>query len=249
MAADALIFDALLTQFGVARDSSLIVHSAFALLSRQGFAAEAVIDTLLERVRNGNLFMPTMTWRTVTPAQPNWDELGTASHTGVLSEIFRVRYAVARSIHPTHSVAGWGRAAPLLLSRHHVDETPVSANSPYGFMRDYDTFVLMIGVGMEACTAIHLAEETINEDLYVLPPVNAETYQCRDRAGTLHQVRTRRHRRLDRNFPKFVPVLSAKGLLQHGQIGSCPWLLFTMRAMLREVFAALLENPRAIIGR
>ena len=37
-------------------------------------------------------------------AEPNWDELGTPSHTGALSEVFRTRYAEARSIHPTHSV-------------------------------------------------------------------------------------------------------------------------------------------------
>ena len=84
MAADAKIFGSLLQQSGVARDSLLIVHSAFALLSRQGFAANEVIETLLHHIRDGGLFMPTMTWRTATPAHPVWDELETPSHTGIL---------------------------------------------------------------------------------------------------------------------------------------------------------------------
>ena len=245
--ADAKILGTILHQSGVSCDSLLVVHSAFAMLSRQGFSADATVEALLEHVRDGALFMPTMTWRTVTPAQPNWDEIETPSHTGILSEIFRRRYAIARSIHPTHSVAGWGRDAPMLLSRHHVDDTPVSANSPYALMRDYDTFILMIGVGLEACTAIHFAEETINEALYVLPPEAAETYQCRDRTGIVHQVRTRRHRRLNRDFPKFAPALIAKGWLHQGQIGPCPWVVVAMRDLLREVFAALLQSPDATL--
>ncbi len=99
-------FSPILRRFGVPRDGVLIVHSGIAQLSRQGFTAEGIIESLLDHAANGNVFMPTMTWRTVSPANPEWDEIRTPSHTGVLSEIFRARYAVARSIHPTHSVAG-----------------------------------------------------------------------------------------------------------------------------------------------
>jgi aminoglycoside 3-N-acetyltransferase len=237
----------ILEQFAVPRNGTLVVHSAIAALSRQGFHAEAMIESLIEYLSEGNLFMPTMTWRTVTPANPVWDELITPSHTGVLTEIFRTRYAVARSIHPTHSVAGWGPAAPLLLSRHHIDTTPVSGNSPYGLMRDYDAHVLMIGVGLECCTAIHLPEEAINVDLYVRPPEEAELYQCRDRHGVVHAVRTRRHPRLGRDFPQFSRPLAGQGLLATGSIRGCPYTIVSLRDLLRCVFAALIENPRATL--
>jgi hypothetical protein len=42
---------------------------------------------------------PDLTWRTVTPAQAVWDKILAASHTGALTEVFRTRYASARSIH------------------------------------------------------------------------------------------------------------------------------------------------------
>jgi aminoglycoside 3-N-acetyltransferase len=191
--------------------------------------------------------MPTMTWRTVTPGNPHWDEMATPSHTGVLTEVFRTRYAVARSIHPTHSVAGWGPAAPLLLSRHHLDTTPVSGNSPYGLMRDYDTYLLMIGVGLECCTAIHLPEEVVNVDLYVRPPEQAELYHCRDRNGVVHPVRMRRHPRLDRDFPQFAPPLAEQGVLHTGSIQGCPYTIVSLADLLRHVFAALIQNPRATL--
>jgi aminoglycoside 3-N-acetyltransferase len=238
----------ILERFGVPGDGVLIVHSAIATLSRRGYRAEAIVDTLIDYMRDGNLFMPTMTWRTVTVDNPNWDEVKTPSHTGVLSEIFRTQYASARSIHPTHSVAGLGPAARLLTSRHHIDNTPVSGNSPYGLMRDYETYVLMIGVGLEACTAIHLPEETINADLYVRPAETAGLYLCRDRHGTVHQVLARRHWRLDRDFNQFGPPLAAKGKLDLGTIEGCPYTIVCQRDLLRHVFAALIENPRATLS-
>jgi aminoglycoside 3-N-acetyltransferase len=237
----------LLQGFGVPRNAALIVHSAIATLSRQGWRAEGIIESLLDYMADGDLFMPTMTWRTVTPAQPVWDEAHTASETGVLTEVFRTRYAVARSIHPTHSVAGWGPDATMLLSRHQFDTTPVSGNSPYGLLRDYETYVLLLGAGLESCTAIHLPEETINPDLYLLPPESVEVYECRDRHGKAHKVWTRRHRRLNRDFPRFVPRLLEIGQLSCGAIGDCPYVLVSLHDLLREVFAALIENPRATL--
>jgi aminoglycoside 3-N-acetyltransferase len=238
----------LLQDFGVPRDGALIVHSAIATLSRQGWRAEDMIECLLEYMAPGNLFMPTMTWRTVTPAQPVWDEIHTVSETGVLTEVFRTRYAVARSIHPTHSVAGLGPNAATLLSRHHFDVTPVFANSPYGLLRDYESYILLLGVGLESCTAIHIGEETVSPDLYLFPLNPDDIYACRDRHGAVHHVRTRRHRRLNRDFPRFGPPLAEKRLLARGTIAGCPYILVSMRALLREVFAALLANPRATLG-
>src|SRR5687768_12015138 len=106
----------ILQRFKVPRDGVLIVHSAMARLSRQGYRAEGIIDALLAYMRACNLLMPTMTWRTVTPDNPVWDEIATPSHTGVLTEVFRTRFAARRSIHPTHSVAGLGPAVDTLLS-------------------------------------------------------------------------------------------------------------------------------------
>jgi aminoglycoside 3-N-acetyltransferase len=240
---EAAAFLPILQRFKVPRDGVLVVHSAIATLSRKDYRAEAIVECLLEHMRDGNLFMPTMTWRTVTPDKPVWDEIETASHTGVLTEVFRTRYAARRSIHPTHSVAGWGPAVDTLLARHQVDDTPVSENSPYGLMRDYDTYILTIGVGLEAVTAIHLPEETIAEDVYVRPPETSVIYSCRDRHGTVHKVPARRHWRLERDFPQFGPPLAARGHLEVGDLEGCPYGIVAMRDLLRAVFAAVIANP------
>jgi aminoglycoside 3-N-acetyltransferase len=223
----------------VQRDGILHVHSAIAKLSRSGFRAEAMIEALLDYMSQGTLVMPTMTWRTVTPEQPLWDEIETRSETGVMTEIFRSRYSSRRSIHPTHSVATHGAASDILVARHHVDDTPVSVNSPYGLMRGYATHVLMLGVGLETCTAIHLAEETIAPDVYLRPLNRAEIYCCKDRNGRLHNVHARRHRRLDRDFPRFGPPLAEQGRLYKGNIGECPYTIVGLNDLLETVTVAL----------
>ena len=239
----------ILRRFKVPHDGVLVVHNAIATLSRQGYRADGIIECLLGHMRDGNILMPTMTWRTVTPDKPVWDEIETPSHTGVLTEVFRTCYATRRSIHPTHSVAGLGPAVDTLLSRHQVDDTPVSENSPYGLMRDYETYILMIGVGLEAVTAIHLPEETIAEDVYVRPPETSVVYSCRDRHGTVHKVPARRHWRLDRDFPQFGPPLAARGLLEAGDIEGCPYQIVAMRHLLRDVFAAVIKSPSGTLRR
>ena len=239
-------YDALapiLERMRIPRDGVLVVHSAIATLSRQGFRAEAMIEAFLRYLSAGTLVMPTMTWRTVTPERPAWDEVATPSHTGVLTEIFRTYYATARSIHPTHSVAACGPQAQALLGRHHLDDTPVSANSPYGLMRDQPSYLLMLGVGLESCTAIHLPEEMIAPEIYLRPIEQTELYDCRDRHGVVHQVRTRRHWRLDRNFPKFGPLLEQGGLMHAGKLDACPYAVVGLADLLRLVFTTLSGDP------
>jgi len=231
----------------VPRDAILVVHSAIANLSHNGYRAEAMIEAFLDYLDDGALIMPTMTWRTVTPERPLWDELATPSHTGALTEIFRTRYATARSIHPTHSVAAYGPQAQILLARHHLDDTPVSANSPYGLMHDLSAYVLLLGVGLESCTAIHLAEETIAPEIYLRPADQAELYECRDRHGLVHQVRTRRHWRLDRDFSKFGPPLEQKGLMVSGDLLGCRYFVVAVRDLLDAVFAALRVDARGTL--
>jgi len=237
-----------LERMRVTRDGVLVVHSAIAKLSRAGFRAESMIEALLDYMNAGTVLMPTMTWRTVTPQNPHWDELGTPSHTGVLTEVFRTRYAEARSIHPTHSAAARGTQAQRLLARHHLDDTPVSVNSPYGLMRDDRSYVMMIGVGLETCTAIHLPEQTIAPDVYLLPLNAEEIYECRDRHGRIHRMHARRHRRLNRDFPKFAAPLAAKNLLHVGEIAGCRYTIVGLNDLLTEVTSSLLQNRHATLS-
>jgi aminoglycoside 3-N-acetyltransferase len=224
-ARESLAVAEILSGADMARDSVLMVHSAFRGLKREGFCAQDFIDALVTWLGPRTLLMPTMTWLSVKPAGPEFNELTTKSHTGILTEIFRTTLAQARSLHPTHSVAGCGGNVWEILDGHHLDDTPCSTNSPYGRMRGFDAWVLLLGIGLEKCTAIHHAEELVDPAGYLKGPEEADRYTCVDRRGTSHVVRVRGpidRQRPDRTFPGFERVLPT---MQRGAIGGVPWRL------------------------
>jgi hypothetical protein len=84
--------------------------------------------------------------------------------TGLLSEIFRTRYAIARSIYPTHS-------------RHRFDVTPVSANSPYGLL-GLDLLDLVDAQNLLECVAGHTFELKKTESI-LMSTKNLAKSSCR----------------------------------------------------------------------
>jgi aminoglycoside 3-N-acetyltransferase len=226
----------------------LFMHSAFRNLAAQGFRAEDFIAGLIDYMRAGTLVMPTMTWRVVTPANPVFDEIETASHVGAIPELFRQKYATHRSLHPTHSVAALGRCAAELTAAHHLGDTPCALNSPYGIARTMDAHVLLLGVGLERCTAMHHAEEMVAIDTYVEPPAAAVLFHLRARDGTVHDMRLRRHLKLNRDFPQFSERLAARGMLRRGDFHGTQWQAMAQADLMDEVEGALERDPGAIIA-
>jgi aminoglycoside N3'-acetyltransferase len=106
----------------------------------------------------------------------------------------------------------------------------------------------MIACGFERSTAIHLPEEIVAPDLYLVPQQESERYTLRDRHGRSLTMQLRRHRRLNRCFEKFEPVLEAQGRLQRTSLDGTPTLLCSHDALLDDVFAALARDPQATLA-
>ena len=78
----------------------LMVHSAFARFSRIGFDCDDVLTAFLDYMKHGTILFPTMSWRYVNPKTPIFYINKTPSNTGILTELFRQKYAEKRSLHP-----------------------------------------------------------------------------------------------------------------------------------------------------
>jgi aminoglycoside 3-N-acetyltransferase len=236
-------------RIGIPRDGVLMVHSSFKTLGREGHGARAVLQALVDYMMPGTILLPTMSWRHVKPESPRFDELLTPSNTGILTELFRTEYASARSLHPTHSVAGCGKLAEDLLRGHHLDETPCSARSPFGLLATHDAWVLMLGISMDCCTLIHHVEEMVAPDLYLKPRSERETYSCRDRNGREVMVHLRRHLLLPRDYWQFQDILASRGELRTERIDNSVCRAFRAADMVRAVTEVMIKRPDAIIAR
>src|SRR5262249_9197469 len=93
-------------------------------------------------------------------ASPVFDLRKTPSQMGLLTELFRRRRGVLRSLHPTHSTCALGPLAAEVTSSHHLSPATFGPLSPFGVMARHSTVIL--GVGTEyyrTLTQVHAIED------------------------------------------------------------------------------------------
>ena len=166
-----------LRALGVERGDTLLVHSSMSKLGWVCGREQAVVTALMRAVgRRGLLVMPAHTgdnsdpakWQlppvpaawveTIREQMPAFDRRMSATRgMGRIAECFRSCRGVRRSPHPHVSWCAWGRGAWRLVRRHPL--TPMfGMQSPLGTLYRRNAKVLLLGVGYDHCTCMHLAE-------------------------------------------------------------------------------------------
>jgi aminoglycoside 3-N-acetyltransferase len=103
-----------LRELGIRPGAVVLAHGSLGRLGWVHGGEEAVIDALLSAVGSeGTVCMPTVSYGRYGPRHPPppFDPARTAGMAGRISERFRQRDGVIRSLHPTHSVAASGPLA------------------------------------------------------------------------------------------------------------------------------------------
>ena len=179
--AEPLTLQTLLTDLrtcGVREGQTLILHGS---LSRIGYViggAETLVRALLAAVGDtGTLVVPTQTWKNLDPERgvhgdvpeawypalrehwPAYDPAITPSlNMGVLAETVRLWPGAARSAHPARSFAALGAKAGEITAEHPL-ESSTGEGSPLAKLYDLDAYILLLGVGHDKNTSLHLAED------------------------------------------------------------------------------------------
>ena len=90
---------------------------------------------------------------------------------GLLAEYVRQHPQSVRSDHPQTSFAALGPSATYLMAVHELD-SHLGDRSPLAALHDVGGLALLIGVGYERCTALHLAEYRLPK---TVPPAPGST--------------------------------------------------------------------------
>jgi aminoglycoside 3-N-acetyltransferase len=165
-----------LRELGVEPGTVLLVHSSLSQLGWVAGGAQAVVLALLEVVGpDGTLAMPTHSyltdpatwhdpavpegwWPAIRQQLPAFDPALTPTRgMGAIVECFRHTPGVRRSGHPSVSFAAWGRHSDTVVADHSLDDD-LGEGSPLARVYDLDGQVLLLGVGHDNNTSLHLAE-------------------------------------------------------------------------------------------
>jgi aminoglycoside 3-N-acetyltransferase len=143
-----------LQQLGVVPGSVLVVHTAFSKVGPVEGGPTGLIEALRESLgADGTLVMPSMSDDDEVP----FDRARTACRSmGVVAETFWRLPGVLRSDSP-HSFAAIGPRAAEITAPHPL-AVPHGLDSPVGRVYELDGHVLLLGVGHDGNTTVHLAE-------------------------------------------------------------------------------------------
>lgn len=232
-----------LTDIGICSTDTLLVHSSMKSIGRVDGGADTVLDALSGCLSQGLLIMPSHTWSYINADNPVFDVKESKSCVGLLSEMFRKRPNVIRTLHPTHSLSAFGANAAEFTAGQEKFNTPCAPESCYGKLGEMDAKVLMIGVDFSRNTLVHCIEEVAK-----VPGRMTDTCEqlfVKDLSGNLISVPSRRHNNANsENYVKLEPVMFRHNVLHKVQFGDADCLLFHAKDLFSITLALLHKNPR-----
>jgi aminoglycoside 3-N-acetyltransferase len=162
---------------GIRSGMVLLAHSSLRAMGWVCGGAVAVIIALQEVLgATGTLVMPTHStdltepsqwenppvpeswWPVIRATMPAYQpDLTPTRSMGIIAETFRKQKGVLRSAHPHHSFCAYGHQASHITDNHSLG-FGLGEGSPLARIYDLGGFVLLLGVGHNSNTSMHLAE-------------------------------------------------------------------------------------------
>lgn len=222
---------------GVQPGSVLVVHTAFSEVAPVEGGPHGLIEALRAVLEpSGTLVMPSMSDDDDHPFDTNATPcLGM----GVAADTFWKMPGVMRSDSP-HAFAAIGPKAADITAPHPV-EAPHGLNSPVGRVYELDGHVLLLGVGHDADTTVHLAESLagVRYRLQKYAIVLADGKPTRCEYGEIDHC--------CENFRHLDEWLEAGGRQRRGVIGHAEARLARSRDIVEAAVARLQENETAFL--
>jgi aminoglycoside 3-N-acetyltransferase len=207
-----------LRAIGVGEGMDLMMHSSLKRVGKVEGGADTIIDALLEILGpEGTLMMSTVSGA-VTPLQPVFHSRYTPSSVGALSNVFRMREGVVRSLHPVHSLAAFGPKAEFYTEGHLDCATPWSPDSPYGKLLRNGAKILFYGVDFACNTCLHALE--IEARMVGIHTRETTTLYVYDDNDVKRTIEHHWHAKKKSYYPSLEYIVEKAGGLTYGVIGN-----------------------------
>ncbi|HPW37355.1 MAG TPA: AAC(3) family N-acetyltransferase [Syntrophorhabdus sp.] len=159
-----------LRSLGISSGDTIMVHSSFDFFNGFKGKPQDLIQCFIEIIGDqGNILMVAMPYRTSSlhhlQKNPVFDVNRTISKMGIISEIFRRKKNVLRSLNPIHPVLAYGKDASYIVESHDKCLHSCGEGSPFHKFRLLNGKVLFFDVPFSTFTFIHHIEDLIKDRL------------------------------------------------------------------------------------
>ena len=223
-----------LIELGVKSGDTVLVHSSFNPHSGFQGSPEKLIDVFLKTVGpEGNLLMVSLPYSTSSISYLQklklFDVRKTPSRMGMISELFRRRPGVLRSLHPTHPMLAYGPKAEWIVAGHEDCLYPCGPGTPFEKLAQLNGKILFFYVGFTYLTFFHYLEHLVHKKLpfplYTDKPFDVPVIDANGKERTVKTyvftpdaIKRRRPDPLERDFWR-------RGVIKKGRVGATRLLL------------------------
>ena len=218
------VFD-LLESLEIRRDDVVTIHSSLREVGPIAGGADGLIDALKDYLCDGLLLIPTHTWANVNAANPHFDVRSTVPCIGTLAKVAAFRPDGVRTLHPTHSMAAFGKNAREYIQGEEKSATPAPVGGALSRLYELNGKVLLVGVGHERNTYLHSIDERIDQPNRLAP--SGFAVDITDWNGNvLHNTDFHPHRTegiscgLSEYYRNYKRPLDVTGAVKYGWLGN-----------------------------
>lgn len=243
-----------LAEAGIRETETLFVHSNFK--PESGFTGNPLdmVNALVELVgEKGNLLMVSIPFRgsayDYLSEGKTFSLKKTVSLMGLVTEIFRRKEGVKRSLHPTHPVLAYGKDSDWIVEGHEKCLYPCGVGTPFEKFRQLKGKMLFYDVSFAANTFCHYVED-ITKDILPFPLYNEELFEIivRDNDDSESVVKTYAFTpRIARNTSMIEEELTRMGKTKHGKVGNSSFIVVEAEDVV-ECQTAMIKEGRLPYG-
>ena len=243
-----------LRTLGIESGDSVLVHSGFHRASGFTGTPSDVVESLLNVVgSDGNLLMLSIPYRgssqKFAEADPLFDVARTPSSVGLISEVFRRRSDVHRSLSPLHPVLACGPLAEWLVADHDKCAHSCGNGSPFERFLSLGGKFLFFDAKFSSLTFMHYVEHYFMDrspvDLYHQTPAMVRVKDHHGRERKVRQFFFSEAARQRRDFSPVDRKLRSDGTLRSARIGNTQLLSVNARDVM-QCAATLLEQGQGL---
>jgi aminoglycoside 3-N-acetyltransferase len=220
---------AAIRSLGVMPGDAVMLHSAFE--PHHGFrgTVHALIDVFVEAVGpSGHLLMVSLPYRSSSLAYlqsgRRFDVRRTPSMMGMVSEMFRRRPGVLRSLHPTHPVLVAGPQAERFVAAHPLCRYPCGPGTPFDELARADGKVLFFNAAFDTITFFHWLEHMVHEHLpfalYTDTPFDVTVIDADGHGRTVTTYVFAESAIRRRRFERFEQAMRERGAIRACRVGN-----------------------------